>query len=70
MNNNTILNNRWKNTDKKLKEYLKVYKKISSRTQDSIQDIFNSINYSFLDLTKPISTTQRKALSNFSSQIK
>ena len=45
MNNNTILSNRWKNTDKKLKEYLKVYKKISSRTQDSIQDIFNSISY-------------------------
>ena len=62
MNNNTILNNRWKNTDKKLKEYLKVYKKISSRTQDSIQDIFNSISYSFLDLTKPISTVQRKKL--------
>ena len=62
MNNNTILNNRWKNTDKKLKEYLKVYKKISSRTQDSIQDIFNSISYSFLDLTKPISTAQRKKL--------
>lgn len=62
MNNSTILNNRWKYTDKKLKEYLKAYKKISSRTQDNIQDIFNSIDYTFLDLTKPISTSQRKKL--------
>lgn len=62
MDNNTILNDRWKYTDKKLQEYLKIYKKISSRTQDSIQDIFNSINYSYLDLNKPISTAQRKKL--------
>ena len=62
MNNNTILDNRWKYTDNRLKEYLKVYKKISSRTQDNIQNIFNSISYSYVDLNKPISTAQRKKL--------
>lgn len=62
MNNNTILNNRWKYTDNRLKEYLRVYKKISSRTQDNIQDIFNSISYSYIDLNKTISTSSRKKL--------
>lgn len=62
MNNNTILDNRWKYTDDRLKEYLKVYKKISLRTQDNIQDIFNSISYNYVDLNKPISAAQRKKL--------
>lgn len=62
MDNNTILNNRWKYTDNRLKEYLKTYKKVSSRTQDNIQDIFNSISYSYIDLNNPISTAQRKKL--------
>lgn len=62
MNNNVILTNRWKYTDDKLKEYLKVYKKINSHTQDKIQDIFNSVNYNYLDLNKPISIVQRKKL--------
>ena len=60
MNNNTILDNRWKYTDDRLKEYLKVYKKVSARTQDNIQDIFNSISYGYVDLNKPISAIQRK----------
>lgn len=62
MDNNTILNNRWKYTDNRLREYLRLYKKISLRTQDNIQDIFNSISYSYADLGKPISTNQRKKL--------
>lgn len=62
MDNNTILTNRWKYTDNKLKEYLKVYKRVNTRTQDSVQDIFNSINFGYLDLTKPITTAQRKKL--------
>ena len=62
MNNNTILSNRWKYTDNRLKEYLKVYKRLNVRTQDYIQDIFNSISYGYVDLNKPISATQRKKL--------
>ena len=62
MDNNTILDNRWKYTDNKLNEYLKTYKKVSSKTQDKIQDIFNSIDYAYTDLNKPISTAQRKKL--------
>jgi len=61
IDNKTILNNRWYYTDTKLKDYLRLYKKISSRTQDKIQDIFNSIN-SYLELNKPISKNQRNRL--------
>lgn len=62
MDNNTILTKRWKYTDNKLKEYLRLYKKINSRTKDDIQNIFNEINYSYIDLNKPISIIQRKKL--------
>ena len=62
MDNNAILNNRWKNANLKLKEYLKVYKKISRKTQDKIQDIFNNVDYEYMDLNKPISSKQRKRL--------
>ena len=62
MDNKTILDNRWRYTDLKLRDYLKIYKKISSKTQDRIQDIFNSIDFEFIDLNKPISSNQRKKL--------
>jgi len=62
MDNKTILNNRWRYTDMKLRDYLKIYKKISSKTQDNIQDIFNSIDFEYIDLSKPISNNQRKKL--------
>lgn len=62
MNNDTILDNRWRYTDMKLRDYLKIYKKISLRTQDNIQDIFNSIDFEYIDLSKPISNNQRKKI--------
>lgn len=62
MDNKTILDNRWRYTDMKLRDYLKIYKKVSSKTQDNIQDIFNSIDYEYTDLNKPISNNQRKKL--------
>lgn len=62
MDNKTILDNRWRYTDIKLRDYLKIYKKVSSKTQDNIQDIFNSIDYEYTDLSKPISNNQRKKL--------
>ena len=62
MDNNTILNQRWKYTNNKLKEYLNTYKKISRKTQDKIQDIFNSVDYEYMDLSKPISSKKRKKL--------
>ena len=63
MDNKTILNNRWNYTDLKLKDYLKIYKKTNLKTQDNIQDIFNSIDFNYMDLNKPISNNQRKKLS-------
>lgn len=62
MDNKTILDNRWRYTDMKLRDYLKIYKKVSSKTQDRIQDIFNSIDFEYTDLNKPISSNQRKKL--------
>lgn len=59
MNNKLILANRWKYTDRALMEYLKTYKKVCSKTSDKVQDIFNSIDYTYTDLKKPISTAQR-----------
>lgn len=63
MDNKTILNNRWNYTDLKLKDYLRIYKKTNLKTQDNIQDIFNGIDFHYLDLNKPISNNQRKKLS-------
>ena len=62
MDNKTILNNRWNYTDLKLKDYLRIYKKTNLKTQDNIQDIFNSIDFNYMDLNKPISNNQRKKL--------
>lgn len=63
MDNKTILNTRWNYTDLKLKDYLRIYKKINLKTQDNIQDIFNGIDFNFMNLNKPISNNQRKKLS-------
>lgn len=63
MDNKTILNNRWNYTDLKLKDYLRIYKKTNLKTQDNVQDIFNGIDFNYMDLNKPISNNQRKKLS-------
>lgn len=63
MDNKTILNNRWNYTDLKLKDYLRIYKKTNLKTQDNIQDIFNGIDFNYMDLNKPISNNQKKKLS-------
>lgn len=63
MDNKTILNNRWNYTDLKLKDYLRIYKKTNLKTQDNIQNIFNGIDFNYMDLNKPISNNQRKKLS-------
>lgn len=63
MDNKTILNNRWNYTDLKLKDYLRIYKKTNLKTQDNIQDIFNGIDFNYMNLNKPISNNQRKKLS-------
>lgn len=63
MDNKTILNNRWNYTDLKLKDYLRIYKKTNLKTQDNLQDIFNGIDFNYMDLNKPISNNQRKKLS-------
>lgn len=70
MDNKTILNNRWNYTDLKLNDYIKLYKHINLKTQDDIQDIFNSIDFNYTDLNKPISSSQRKKLLRFVEECK
>lgn len=70
MDNKTILNNRWNYTDLKLKDYLRIYKKTNLKTQDNIQDIFNGIDFNYMDLNKPISNNQRKKLSRVVDECK
>lgn len=41
---------RWKTTDEKLKEMLKKYNKLNKRTQDKIQEVFDSIDFNVQNL--------------------
>lgn len=59
MKNQTILNKRWTFTNLKLKEYVKLYKKINLDSQDEIQYIFKDVEFSFKDFNKTITTNQR-----------
>ena len=60
-----ILNKRWKNVDKLLSKYSKDYKKLNSKTQDRLQDVFNLINVAYQDINKPISKQEKARLDRF-----
>lgn len=65
MTNEEILNTRWNNVDKYLKDYLKNYKKVNRKTRDNIQKVFNEINITYNDINKPISKVQKERLDRF-----
>lgn len=54
--------NRWENIDKELNKYLSKYKNKNIDLQDEIQNIFNSIDWSFENANKPINKTQKDKL--------
>ena len=65
MTNEQILNNRWKNIDKYLADYLEKYNDINQDMKYEIQDIFDSLNISYSDINKPISKSKKDRLDKF-----
>ena len=59
MDNEKLLNKRWKYTEECLNKHLSEYKKLNAKTQDKIQDIFNNVKFTFNDLNKPITKAQK-----------
>ena len=57
MNNSKILNDRWSEIDNKIAKFIPYYHKINKQTRDNIQDIFNSIDFTYEDLYKPANIT-------------
>ena len=55
MTNKEILKKRWENVDKRLNDFMKQYNKINKRTQDKIQQVFDSIDFTIEDVNKYIS---------------
>lgn len=62
MSNEEILEKRWSNTDKILKEYLPKFKKLSKKVVDDIKDMINNLDITYLDLNKPISKAEKSKL--------
>ena len=60
-----ILNKRWKDVDKLLLKYNKDYKKLNRKTQDRLQDVFNTIDIPYQDINKPISKQEKARLDRF-----
>ncbi len=60
--NNNIVENRWKNTRKELNKFRNEYLKLNKNTQDKIQDLFNSLNITYQDLSKIISKRDQDRL--------
>lgn len=65
MTNEQILNQRWKNIDEYLKEYLVSYKKVNRKTRDKIQNVFNNLNIKYSDINKPISKALKGRLERY-----
>lgn len=60
--NKQLLNLRWADIDEKLSAFLKKYNNVSKRTQNELQKIFDSIDFTFEDLNKYISQEDRQRL--------
>lgn len=67
--NEQILNQRWKDIDKLLTEYLKEYQGLNRKTRDKLQDIFNSLDITYEDINKPIPATQKARLDRFIKEL-
>ncbi|HIQ91009.1 MAG TPA: hypothetical protein IAB27_05245 [Candidatus Coprosoma intestinipullorum] len=65
MNNEQLLNERWKEIDEKLSEYLDKYKKLNRKTQDKLQDIFNSVDFAYQDINKTIPKSKKNRLDRY-----
>ena len=62
MSNEEILNQRWKTTDKTLKDYLKRFRSISTETLDKLVEVVDTLDITYSDLNKPISKEEKRKL--------
>ncbi len=62
MDNEQILNKRWQEVDKYLLKYQKQYRQINSETRDKIQELFDSIEFSYRDINKFIPKAKKNRL--------
>ena len=62
MSNEEILNQRWKTTDKTLKDYLKNFRSISTETLDKLVEVFDTLDITYTDLNRPISKDEKRRL--------
>lgn len=69
MTNEQILNKRWQEIDKYLLKYLKFYRKINRETKDRIQEIFDSIDFSYKDINKPIPKVKKNRLKKYIKEL-
>ena len=69
MTNEQILNKRWQEIDKYLLKYLKSYRKVNRETKDRIQEIFDSIDFSYKDINKPIPKVKKNRLKKYIKEL-
>lgn len=62
MSNEEILNQRWKNTDKTLKNYLKKFNDLGQDTIDELIEMFGTLDITYNDLNKTISKAEKRRL--------
>lgn len=62
MTNKELIDNRWKLTRKKLKEFNYLYERLNLKTQDEIQELIKSYNITPNTLYKTISSTDKKRI--------
>ena len=62
MSNEDILSQRWKKTDKTLKDYLKRFRSISTETLDKLVEVFDTLDITYTDLNRPISKDEKRRL--------
>jgi len=60
--NNEIVENRWQYVREELNKFQKKYLSVNKDTQDKIQDLFDSLNITYQDLSKPISKKDKDRL--------
>ena len=62
MNNEELINKRWKTTEQTLRDALKKINKLSIATIDEIIDLYKSLDITYQDLNKPISKADKRKL--------
>jgi hypothetical protein len=70
LNNEDIIKSRWEFTDSRLRDFSTKYKRLSRKTQDNIQRVFNDINYSVDNLFNYADTREKERVNRLISELK